>query len=393
MSIDLIAYDPLQPAGEGLAHALKIPVVQVCPHLLSLCLFGGEESSAHPTVIAHMIPSNTLQRVKNAVLSKATRYVIPILRGVLQNSARTHMGLPAIWSRSAEPWGTSKLLIVPAFFGVEYPRSLPPLVQTVSTFLPRTARPLTADVKSWLDADTKSRIVFISIGTNSLWNTETAQSMQKAIIQSAVTEKRFRVLWVIREKSDRSFFDFSALNKAQETGQLKVVQFVEQLSILEHPLTRVFVTHVGLSSLSESVYYGVPMVAMPMMLGSDQPTNAARVVQQGLGVWIDLRQGVPAPEAFSNAILEVLNTASYRAQAQRFSALVRKLPGRAAAADLLEVVMSPLNYVELLQPLDQTHFDVWAVFILIGIVNYLVLGACFRCLCGSRQKSPKPKAA
>jgi hypothetical protein len=83
---------------------------------------------------------------------------------------------------------------------------------------------------------------------------------------------------------------------------------------------------------------------------------------------LDLRKGVFAPETFSNAVLEVVNTPSYAQQAKRFSGLMKTLPGRSRLEG-----MSPLNYEELIQPLDQTHFDVWAVFILIVIGNYLLL--------------------
>jgi MGT family glycosyltransferase len=55
--------------------------------------------------------------------------------------------------------------------------------------------------------------------------------------------------------------------------------FVPQIEVLEH--TDVFLTHCGMNSVNEALYAGVPMVAMPFL--NDQPANAKRVVELGLG--------------------------------------------------------------------------------------------------------------
>jgi len=48
------------------------------------------------------------------------------------------------------------------------------------------------------------------------------------------------------------------------------------------------ITHGGASSVKECLYYGVPMIVIP--LAEDQYGNAARVVSHGLGVRTDLRK-------------------------------------------------------------------------------------------------------
>ena len=55
--------------------------------------------------------------------------------------------------------------------------------------------------------------------------------------------------------------------------------FVPQLEVLEH--TDVFLTHCGMNSVNEALYYGVPMAAMPFL--NDQIGNAERIVKLGLG--------------------------------------------------------------------------------------------------------------
>ena len=59
-----------------------------------------------------------------------------------------------------------------------------------------------------------------------------------------------------------------------------IVNKVPQIAILKR--SSIFVTHAGFSSIRESLYCGVPMIAFPCWL--DQPGNAARVVYHNVGV-------------------------------------------------------------------------------------------------------------
>ena len=61
------------------------------------------------------------------------------------------------------------------------------------------------------------------------------------------------------------------------TSQKKLMS----LFIVAHKKTKLFLTHCGLLSFQESVYHGVPMLAMPLI--NDQHANAARIVRMGLG--------------------------------------------------------------------------------------------------------------
>jgi MGT family glycosyltransferase len=54
---------------------------------------------------------------------------------------------------------------------------------------------------------------------------------------------------------------------------------VPQLTLLQH--TDVFITHAGMNSANEALYYGVPMIAIPQ--ASDQPWVAQRIKQLGAG--------------------------------------------------------------------------------------------------------------
>lgn len=57
---------------------------------------------------------------------------------------------------------------------------------------------------------------------------------------------------------------------------------VPQLAVLQQ--ADVFITHGGLGSIKESIYYGVPMLVYPLDPHYDQPGNALKVAHHGLGL-------------------------------------------------------------------------------------------------------------
>lgn len=52
-----------------------------------------------------------------------------------------------------------------------------------------------------------------------------------------------------------------------------------------HPKTLAFMSHAGMGGTTESIHYGVPMVAVPIF--GDQPSNAAAIDESGFGVLLD----------------------------------------------------------------------------------------------------------
>jgi MGT family glycosyltransferase len=59
-----------------------------------------------------------------------------------------------------------------------------------------------------------------------------------------------------------------------------VYNFVPQLEILKR--TNIFISHGGFNSVSEALYYGVPVIAIPMV--NDQYMTARRLVEIGSGM-------------------------------------------------------------------------------------------------------------
>lgn len=99
---------------------------------------------------------------------------------------------------------------------------------------------------------------------------------------------------------------------------IRAYSFVPQTEVLRH--TDVFLTHCGMNSVNEALYFGVPMVAMPFM--NDQITNAARIVELGLGKRV--RSFPSRGKELYQAVLSVSGDARIKRNAAEFSRALRR---------------------------------------------------------------------
>ena len=76
---------------------------------------------------------------------------------------------------------------------------------------------------------------------------------------------------------------------------IKVLDWLPQNDLLAHKDIRAFVSHVGIKSLYESAYHGVPVVAVPLY--ADQFSNAKRAEHFGLGTAVN-HETMDAKELF-----------------------------------------------------------------------------------------------
>lgn len=109
---------------------------------------------------------------------------------------------------------------------------------------------------------------------------------------------------------------------------ITISRFVDQIAVLSQ--ADVFLTHCGMNSVNESLYYKVPLVMFPQT--SEQDGVATRVEQLGAGV----RLKNINVKSIRTTIENVLNTKSYYEQASKISQGFRKCTGAKGAADKIE---------------------------------------------------------
>ncbi|XP_010549173.1 PREDICTED: UDP-glycosyltransferase 75D1 [Tarenaya hassleriana] len=146
----------------------------------------------------------------------------------------------------------------------------------------------------WLDTKPDSSVVYISFGTIVVLSKKQYEEISKALIRS-----RRPFLWVISEKTYKSEEDrdneedniTSFRQQLDEQGL--IVQWCDQLQVLNHRSIGCFVTHCGWNSTLESLVSGIPVVAFPQ--SSDQTTNAKLVEEcwkTGVRVNVNEDEGV-----------------------------------------------------------------------------------------------------
>lgn len=179
--------------------------------------------------------------------------------------------------------------------------------------------PLEPDLSRWLD-ESRDRGVIVAIFGRFV--DPTAQQVRT--MAAAFRKRSERVLWVLPE----------ALRELLSNEELpfRFETYVNQPAVLAHPSVRAFVSHAGASSVTESLYWGTPIVALPFML--DQPYYAQRIVDLELGT--RLNPHTMTPEALERALSLVLEDPAYTARAQSFGKLARQAPGIRGAADIIE---------------------------------------------------------
>ncbi|MGM9949715.1 MAG: macrolide family glycosyltransferase [Lysinibacillus sp.] len=107
-----------------------------------------------------------------------------------------------------------------------------------------------------------------------------------------------------------------------------VEKYVDQVAVLQE--SDVFITHSGMNSVNESLYFGVPMVLFPQH--SEQLLVADRAIELGAGV--KLKDDKPG--SLAKAVDEVLGDAGYRKNAETLAGTFRQAGGPVRAADVIE---------------------------------------------------------
>jgi MGT family glycosyltransferase len=110
-------------------------------------------------------------------------------------------------------------------------------------------------------------------------------------------------------------------------------EFLPQTSIL--PQVDLVITHGGNNTVTESLYFGKPMVAMPVFW--DQYDNAQRIDETGFGVRLDTYGH--APEELTGAIDRLLADDALAGRLAATSRRLRSAPGTVTAADAIEQVL------------------------------------------------------
>ena len=175
-------------------------------------------------------------------------------------------------------------------------------------FVGPSVRPITEQI-----VKSKEKLIYISMGTVV---TNQVNFYKNCIKAFADTE--YQVIMSIGNLVDVKELDEIPKN-------ISVHTFVDQIAVLDK--ADVFLSHCGMNSVNESLYYEVPLVMYPQT--SEQWGVANRVTQVGAGILLEKTTAA----AIREAVEKVLADDSYRKSAKVISDGFKKCPGAKGAAD------------------------------------------------------------
>ncbi|XP_071910194.1 mogroside IIIx synthase-like [Coffea arabica] len=135
----------------------------------------------------------------------------------------------------------------------------------------------------FLNSKDESSVVYVSFGSEYFLSKEEREEIAYGLELSNAN-----FIWLVRFPMGHAVALQEALpegflHRVKERG-IVVDGWAPQAKILQHSNTGGFLSHCGWGSVMESIYDGVPLLALPMQ--HDQPLNARLVVDVGFGIEI-----------------------------------------------------------------------------------------------------------
>ena len=160
---------------------------------------------------------------------------------------------------------------------------------------------------------TRDTLIYLSMGTV---NNDLLPLYKRCV--AALSETAYQVVMSVGDQVSPEAFGALPEN-------IRVFPHVDQIAVLQK--ADVFISHCGMNSASESLYFGVPLVMLP--LTAEQSGVAARIAQLGAG----LRLKKTDIASIRSAVRSVLGNPSFRQSAASIAEGFRRCSGAAGAAE------------------------------------------------------------
>ncbi|KAH8343684.1 hypothetical protein KR059_004433 [Drosophila kikkawai] len=200
------------------------------------------------------------------------------------------------------------LVLLGQHFSLSYPRSyLPNMIEVGGLHLQqqRKVQDLPKELAQFVDQSPEG-VIYFSMGSNI--KSADLPPARREVLMETFASLRQRILW--------KFEDDQLPGKPENVF---ISKWFPQPDLLAHPNVKLFITHGGLLSTIESIYFGKPVLGLPVFY--DQHLNVQRAKQAGYGLSADL-WSANATE-LTSLIQELLSNSSYAAAAQTKSKLFR----------------------------------------------------------------------
>jgi MGT family glycosyltransferase len=292
---DAIIHDQLSVWGRYVAELLDVPAI------CSMSMF---------VIVPRLILSDPAQMRSRFASGREIRHIRAMAAAI---SARYHVRRVGLYDMANNP-GQLNIVFTSGAFQPGASRLNASYKFVGPSILPRADSP--PFPYEALDRDRP--LVYISLGT--LFNAH-AEFYRAGM--AAFAESDYQVVVSIGRKTP-----LSALGPIPSNCIVR--DSVPQLDILQR--AALFISHGGMNSVSESLYYGVPLLLIPQ--SADQPWVARRVAQLGAGKMLPRDRALPA--TLRRIAGGILGDPSYARASARIGETLRQAGGYMRAADEIQ---------------------------------------------------------
>ncbi|KAH8383602.1 hypothetical protein KR009_009534 [Drosophila setifemur] len=149
---------------------------------------------------------------------------------------------------------------------------LPNMIEVGGLHIAHKPQPLPEDIRKFIE-ESAHGVIYFSMGSNVL-SKDLPQETRDTLLKTFANLKQ-RVLWKFEED-----------DMPGKPSNVLIQKWFPQPDILAHPNVKVFITHGGLLSTTESMYFGKPVLGLPVFY--DQHMNVQRAKRIGYGLGLDL---------------------------------------------------------------------------------------------------------
>ena len=180
----------------------------------------------------------------------------------------------------------------------------------------------------WKRIDTSKRLIYCSLGSQAQLYPE-AKHLFQTIIDALSGLPLYQM--IVATGREVGHDDLQGI-----PPNVHLFSYVRQTEVLEK--ASLLITHGGLLTIKDAIFFGVPMIVFPCHY--DQPQNSGRVVYHGLGVKGEMRSTVAEVRAL---IERVDHTDSYRERVRAFGELFRKHDEAGVSVKVVEALLGSLK--------------------------------------------------
>ncbi|XP_050298916.1 UDP-glycosyltransferase UGT5-like isoform X2 [Anthonomus grandis grandis] len=253
----------------------------------------------------------------------------------------------------------ASLVLLNSHTSIHHAVPLVPNMAEIGGYFIDPSKPLPKDLQEFMD-NAKDGVIYFSMGSN-LKSKDLPEATKNGIIK-VLGKLKQRVIWKFEE------------DLPNKPANVLIQKWCPQADILAHPNVKLFITHSGFLSTIETIYHGVPVLAIPVF--ADQFMNAKKAVAYGYGLKLAYNDPNFSEEALSALLDELLTNPKYHETAKFRSKLYHD-----RLATPIETLNYWVNYT--LRYKGAKHLQVAGVqlplhqYLLLDVVGFMVAGLVF----------------